>query len=164
MCLRFQFCTHQRVCILHFPKKSNSLYPKSPASTQLPRTKRTTGRWKTLGQRPADASLTENETSAEIEKIRRRLSSHSSRIVWGWTQSKTQFGKSSLLSKIQLHTQSQAGFQDTARVNSKKPQLEVKSHQKLVHRCHVAEDSELSKAHLEAMKARCHLQDAWQTD
>jgi hypothetical protein len=27
MCLRFQFCTHQRVCILHFQKKSNSLYP-----------------------------------------------------------------------------------------------------------------------------------------
>jgi hypothetical protein len=28
MCLRFQFCTHQRVCILHFlKKKSNSLYP-----------------------------------------------------------------------------------------------------------------------------------------
>ncbi len=28
MCLRFQFCTHQRVCVLHFLKKSqNSLYP-----------------------------------------------------------------------------------------------------------------------------------------
>ncbi len=27
MCLRFQFCTHQRVCILYFLKKSNSLYP-----------------------------------------------------------------------------------------------------------------------------------------
>jgi hypothetical protein len=27
MCLRFQFCTHQRVCILHFLKKANSLYP-----------------------------------------------------------------------------------------------------------------------------------------
>ncbi len=28
MCLRFQFCTHQRVCILYFlKKKSNSLYP-----------------------------------------------------------------------------------------------------------------------------------------
>ena len=27
MCLRFQFCTHQRVCILYFLEKSNSLYP-----------------------------------------------------------------------------------------------------------------------------------------
>jgi len=28
MCLSFQFCTHQRVCILYFlKKKSNSLYP-----------------------------------------------------------------------------------------------------------------------------------------
>ncbi len=26
MCLRFQFCTHQRVCMLYFLKKSNSLY------------------------------------------------------------------------------------------------------------------------------------------
>jgi len=27
MCLRFKFCTHQRVCILHFLKKLNLLYP-----------------------------------------------------------------------------------------------------------------------------------------
>jgi hypothetical protein len=27
MCLRFQIFTHQRVCILYFQKKSNSLYP-----------------------------------------------------------------------------------------------------------------------------------------
>jgi hypothetical protein len=38
----------------------------------------------------------------------------------------------------------------TAGVNSEKSQHEVKSHQKLVHRGHVAEESELPKAHLEA--------------
>jgi hypothetical protein len=34
MCLRFQFCTHQRVCILHFlKKKSNSFYPSAYTGT-----------------------------------------------------------------------------------------------------------------------------------
>jgi hypothetical protein len=33
MCLRFQFCTHQRDCILHFQKKVKFVVPYCPVST-----------------------------------------------------------------------------------------------------------------------------------
>ncbi len=36
MCLRFQFCTHQRGCDLHFQKKSNQVYPNGHSSSQTP--------------------------------------------------------------------------------------------------------------------------------
>jgi hypothetical protein len=44
------------------------------------------------------------------------------------------------------HVFGRVSFQDTAVVNSEKSQYDVKSHQKLVHRGHVAEESELPKA------------------